>query len=157
VATVMINGRHKAAVREGLMCVVTGTIEFASGGDADIIKITDDVTEAVRQTGLRDGTVTVFVPGATGAVTTLEFEPGVVHDVQLALDQIAPPDRHYVHNDNLKDGNGHSHVRAGLIGPSITVPFVDGRLTLGKFQNIVFCDFDARPRERQLIVQVMGV
>ena len=156
-ATVMINGRHKATVREGLMCVVTGAIEFSSRGDADIIKITDDVAEAVQRTGLRDGTVTVFVPGATGAVTTLEFEPGVVHDVRETLDQITPPGRHYVHNDNLKDGNGHSHVRAGLVGPSITIPFVDGRLTLGRFQNVVFCDFDARPRERQLIVQVMGV
>jgi secondary thiamine-phosphate synthase enzyme len=156
-ATVMINGRHKAAVREGLMCVVTGTIEFSSRGDADVIKITDDVAEAVQRTGLRDGTVTVFVPGATGAVTTLEFEPGVVRDVQETLDAIAPPARHYVHNDNLKDGNGHSHVRAGLVGPSLTVPFVDGRLTLGRYQNLVFCDFDARPRERQLIVQVMGV
>jgi secondary thiamine-phosphate synthase enzyme len=156
-STVMINGHHKAAVREGLMRVVTGTIELSSRGDADIVKITDDVAEAVRRTGLRDGTVTIFVPGATGAVTTLEFEPGVVHDFREMLDQITPPDRHYVHNDNLRDGNGHSHVRAGLVGPSITVPFVDGRLTLGRFQTIVFCDFDARPRERRLIVQVMGV
>ena len=155
--TVMINGRQKAAVREGLVCVVTGTIEFSSAGHADMIAITDEVTEAVRRTGLRDGTVTIFVPGATGAVTTLEFEPGVVHDVQEMLDQITPPDRHYMHNDNLRDGNGHSHVRAGLVGPSLTVPFVDGRLTLGRFQTIVFCDFDARPRDRQLVVQVMGV
>jgi secondary thiamine-phosphate synthase enzyme len=157
VATVMINGRQKAALREGLACVVTGTIEFSSAGDADMIRITDDVAEAVGQTGLRDGTVTIFVPGATGAVTTLEFEPGVVHDVQEMLDSIVPPDKHYQHNDNLRDGNGHSHVRAGLVGPSLTVPFVDGRLTLGRYQSIVFCDFDARPRDRQLIVQVMGV
>ena len=156
-ATVMINGRRQAAVSEGLMRVVTGTIEFSSRGDADIISITDDVAEALRQSGLRDGTATVFVPGATGAVTTLEFEPGVVTDVQVTLDQIAPPDRHYVHNDNLRDGNGHSHVRAGLVGPSLTVPFVDGRLMLGRYQTIVFCDFDARPRDRRLIVQVMGV
>ena len=99
----------------------------------------------------------MFVPGATGAVTTLEFEPGVVDDVQHALDLIAPPDRHYRTTTTCGDGNGHSHVRAGLVGPSLTVPFVDGRLTLGRYQNIVFCDFDARPRERQLIVQVMGV
>ena len=79
--------------------------------------------------------MTVFVPGATGAVTTLEYEPGVVHDVQETLDQITPPDRHYLHNDNLRDGNGHSHVRAGLVGPSLTVPFVDGRLTLGRFRR----------------------
>ena len=156
-ATVMNSQRHKPTAREGLLRVVTDTIEFPSRGDADIISISDEVVEAVRRSGLHDGTVTIFVPGATGAVTTLEFEPGVVHDVQQALDQLTPPERHYQHNDNLRDGNGHSHVRAGLVGPSLTVPFVDGGLTLGKFQTIVFCDFDARPRERQLIVQVMGV
>ena len=156
-ATVIVNGKKKARVREGLACVVTGSIEFASRGDADIIKITDEVAEAVAQTGLSDGTVSLFVPGATGALTTLEYEPGVVHDVQELLDAITPPDKHYLHNDYLKDGNGHSHVRAGLVGPSLVVPFVDGRITLGRFQNIVFCDFDARPRERSLVVQVMGV
>ena len=122
-----------------------------------MIGITDEVAEAIRQTGLSDGTVTVFVPGATGAVTTLEYEPGVVHDVQELLDAITPPGRHYLHNDNLGDGNGHSHVRAGLLGPSLTVPFVDGRLTLGRYQSIVFCDFDSRPRQRSIVVQVMGV
>ena len=156
-ATVMDSERHKAAEREGMVRVVTDTIEFPSRGDADIIAISDEVVEVVRRTGLHDGTVTIFVPGATGSVTTLEFEPGVVHDVREALDQLTPPDRHYVHNDNLHDGNGHSHVRAGLMGPSLTVPFVAGRLTLGRYQTIVFCDFDARPRQRELIVQVMGV
>jgi len=156
-ATVIINGRKKAQVREGLACVVTGSIEFASRGDADIVRITEEVTEAVKQSGLSDGTVTVFVPGATGAVTTIEYEPGVVADVQRALDVIAPARGVYQHNVNLGDGNGHSHVRAGLVGPSLTIPFVDGRLTLGRYQDIVFCDFDARPRERSLVVQVMGV
>ena len=156
-ATVIINGRKKAQVREGLACVVTGSIEFASRGDADIVRITEEVTEAVKQSGLSDGTVTVFVPGATGAVTTIEYEPGVVADVQRALDVIAPARGVYRHNVNLGDGNGHSHVRAGLVGPSLTIPFVDGRLTLGRYQDIVFCDFDARPRERSLVVQVMGV
>ena len=156
-ATVFLNGKQKDHVREGLMCVITGSIEFASQGDADMVKITDEVAEAVRQTGLSDGTVTLFVPGATGALTTLEFEPGVVEDVQKALDVVAPADRFYQHNVNLGDGNGHSHVRAGLVGPSLAVPFVDGRLTLGRYQNIVFCDFDARPRERAVVVQVMGV
>ena len=156
-ATVFVNGKQKDHMREGLMCVITGSIEFASQGDADMVKITDEVAEAVRQTGLSDGTVTLFVPGATGALTTLEFEPGVVEDVQKALDVVAPADRFYQHNVNLGDGNGHSHVRAGLVGPSLAVPFVDGRLTLGRYQNIVFCDFDARPRERAVVVQVMGV
>lgn len=156
-ATVIVNGQKKAHVREGLARVVTDAIEFASRGDADMVKITEEVAEAVRQTGLSDGTVTVFVPGATGALTTLEFEPGVVEDVQKALDVLAPAGRFYRHNVNLGDGNGHSHVRAGLVGPSLTIPFVDGRLTLGRYQNIVFCDFDTRPRERNLVVQVMGV
>lgn len=156
-ATVIVNGQKKAHVREGLASVITGSIEFASRGDADMVKITEEVAEAVKQTGLMDGTVTVFVPGATGALTTLEYEPGVVEDMQKALDVVAPADRFYQHNVNLGDGNGHSHVRAGLVGPSLTIPFVDGRLTLGRYQDIVFCDFDARPRERHLVVQVMGV
>jgi secondary thiamine-phosphate synthase enzyme len=156
-ATVIVNDQKKAHVREGLLCVITGAIEFSSRGDADMVKITEEVAEAVRKTGLRDGTVTLFVPGATGALTTLEYEPGVVEDVRKALDVVAPADRFYQHNVNLGDGNGHSHVRAGLVGPSLAVPFVDGRLTLGRYQNIVFCDFDARPRERSIVVQVMGV
>ena len=156
-ATVIVNGQKKAHVREGLACVITGSIELTSRGDADMVKITEEVAETLKQTGLSDGTVTVFVPGATGALTTLEYEPGVVEDVQKALEVVAPADRFYQHNVNLGDGNGHSHVRAGLVGPSLTIPFVDGRLTLGRYQNIVFCDFDARARERSLVVQVMGV
>jgi secondary thiamine-phosphate synthase enzyme len=156
VATVSIDKRS-AHVREGLVCVITGVIEFDSRGDADLIKITDEAADALRQTNLHDGTMTLFVPGATGALTTLEYEPGVVHDVQEMLDTIVPPGKHYAHNDNLGDGNGHSHVRAGLVGPSLAVPFVDGKLTLGRYQTIVFCDFDARPRHRRVVVQVMGV
>jgi len=156
-ATVNLKDREKAHVLQGVMCVISSTVEFASRGDADVVKITDEVAEAVRRTGLSDGTVTLFVPGATGALTTLEYEPGVVEDVQKALDVVAPADGFYQHNVNLGDGNGHSHVRAGLVGPSLVVPFVDGRLTLGRYQAIVFCDFDARPRERSVVVQVMGV
>lgn len=156
-ATVNLKEPKQARVREGLACVITGSIEFSSRGDADIIGLTDEVAEAVRKTGLSDGTVTLFVPGATGALTTLEYEPGVVRDVQRALDLVAPANGSYHHNVNLGDGNGHSHVRAGLVGPSLAVPFVDGRLTLGRYQTIVFCDFDARPRERSVVVQVMGV
>ncbi len=156
-ATVFTHGKRKEHVREGLARVITGSIEFSSNGDADMVKITEEVAEAVRQTGLGDGTITLFVPGATGALTTLEYEPGVVEDVQRALDVVAPAGGFYQHNANLGDGNGHSHVRAGLVGPSLVVPFVDGRLTLGRYQDIVFCDFDARPRERSIVAQVMGV
>ena len=156
-AALIVNSRKRARLSEGLASVVTGFIEFASRGDADIVKITEEVVETVKQAGLMDGTVTVFVPGATGAVTTLEYEPGVVEDVQKALDGLAPANGSYRHNLTLGDGNGHSHVRAGLLGPSLTIPFVDGRLTLGQYQDIVFCDFDTRPRERRLVVQVMGI
>ena len=156
VATVFINGKQQEHVREGLVRVITGSIEFPSNGNADMIKITDEVKEAVRQTGLTDGTVTLFVPGATGALTTLEFEPGVVEDVQTALDVVAPADRFYQHNVNLGDGNGHSHVRASLLGPSLTVPFAESRLLLGTWQQIVLVDFDNKPRERDLVVQLLG-
>jgi secondary thiamine-phosphate synthase enzyme len=156
-AIVTVNDKQRDRMREGLLRIVTDAIEFSSRGDADIVKITGEVADAVRRTGLSDGTVTLFVPGATGALTTLEYEPGVVADVQSALDVVAPADGAYRHNVNLGDGNGHSHVRAGLVGPSLVVPFVDGRLTLGRYQDIVFCDFDARPRERSLVVQVMGI
>ncbi len=157
VATVIVNGKKKANVREGLACVVTGAIEFPTRGDADVVRITDEVREALAQTGLSDGTVTVFAPGATGAVTTIEYEPGVVQDLQRVLDEIAPPRGRWQHNINNGDGNGHSHVRAGILGPSLTVPFVDGGLTLGRWQEIVFIDLDERPRERRLVVQAMGV
>ncbi|RPI31705.1 MAG: YjbQ family protein, partial [Actinomycetota bacterium] len=102
-------------------------------------------------------TVTVFAPGATGAVTTIEYEPGVVEDLQRVLDEIAPARGRWQHNINNGDGNGHSHVRAGILGPSLTIPFVDGRLTLGRWQEVVFIDLDERPRDRRLVVQAMGV
>jgi secondary thiamine-phosphate synthase enzyme len=146
-----------ATMREGLVGVVTDFIEFSSGGDADITLITPSVRAVLARSGLRDGTVTVFAPGATAAITTIEYEPGVVSDLQDVLDAIVPPDRCWRHNVNNGDGNGHSHVRAGLLGPSLSVPFADGGLILGRWQEIVFCDFDARPRERRVAVQVMGI
>jgi secondary thiamine-phosphate synthase enzyme len=156
-ATVFVNGRQQDHVREGLMRVVTGSVEFSSRGNADIIRITDEVREHVAASGVRNGTVTVFAPGATGAVTTIEYEPGVIEDVQDVLETLTPSDRMWQHNINNGDGNGHSHIRAALVGPSVTVPIVEGRLTLGTWQEIAFCDFDARPRERSVVVQVMGV
>jgi len=156
-ATVFVGAKQKERVREDLVRVITGSIEFASNGDADVIRITEEVRETARQSGLQDGTETVFAPGATGAITTIEYEPGVVQDLQEVLEAVVPSDRTWQHNINNGDGNGHSHVRAGLLGPSLVIPLVGGRLTLGRWQEIVFCDFDARPRERSLVVQVMGV
>ena len=118
--------------------------------------VTGDVAEAVRNSGLNDGIVTVFVRGSTGAVSTVEYEPGLVVDLRDYFDRAIPPDIPYQHDRRWHDGNGHSHVRATLMGPSLTVPFVDGRLTLGTWQQIIFVDFDVRSRSRTLIVQVMG-
>ena len=136
--------------------VKTKSIKFSTQGDGHIRDITDPVGRAVRETAMAAGTVTIFAPSATSALTTIEFEPGCVSDLQRLFDEIVPPDRHYAHNARWGDGNGHSHVRAALLGPSLTVPFADGHLLLGTWQQIVFVDFDNRPRQRELVVQVMG-
>ena len=134
----------------------TERIQIQSQGHTDVIDITKDVQSALARTGLRAGTVTVFVSGSTAAVTTLEFEPVLVKDIREAFDRVAPADRPYHHHERWGDDNGHSHVRASMVGPSLTVPFTDGRLALGKWQQVVLLDFDTRSRERELIVQVLG-
>lgn len=141
----------------GASTVVTGRLHFGTRGNADMVNLTDQVREFVKMTGLTDGAVTVFVPGATGAVTTLEFEPGVVHDFAALFDRIISPDEHYEHNVTHPDLNGHAHVRAGLLGPSLVFPFERGELCLGKWQEICFVCFDNRPRQRNVVVQALGV
>jgi len=141
----------------GPLTVMTHHLQFPTRGEADVVNLTDEINALLRQTDLVAGTVTVFAPGATGAVTTLEFEPGAVRDFQRLFDQIIPKDQPYRHNVLLRDGNGHSHVRAGLLGPSVTIPFVQRRLALGTWQEVVFVCFDDRPRDRRVVVQLMGV
>lgn len=136
--------------------VVTQELRLRTRGQFDAQDITAQVEEAVRKSGLRAGTVTIFCPGSTGGLTTIEYESGALADLRQVLDEITPPGRDYQHHLRWGDDNGHSHVRAALIGPSLTVPFVDRRLTLGTWQQIVFLDFDTRPRERRLILQIMG-
>jgi len=136
--------------------VITQELSLHTKGRCDIQDITPQVAGAVRDSGLRAGIVIVFCPGATGGLTTIEYESGALADLQQVFDEIAPPDRDYRHHLRWGDDNGHSHVRAALTGPSLTVPFVDGRLTLGTWQQIVFLDFDTRPRSRRLVAQVMG-
>ena len=138
------------------MPVQTQSIQLETRGNADVVDITMPVARAVQETGLTNGTVTVFCPSATSAVTTLEYEPGCIKDLQRLFDEIADPERDYAHNARWGDGNGHSHIRAALLGPSLTVPFVDGRLTLGTWQQIIYVDFDNRPRRRELVLQVVG-
>lgn len=138
------------------MEVKTETLTLETRGNADLLDITDQVGRAVADCGLGSGVVTLFSPSATSALTTIEYESGCLQDLRRLFDEIADPARHYAHNARWGDGNGHSHVRAALLGPSLTVPFVDGRLTLGTWQQIIFVDFDNRPRNRRLIVQIMG-
>ena len=136
--------------------VVTRTIELKTKGNGHIVDITREVAEEVADSGLKDGTVTVFVPGSTGGVTTVEYESGLLSDLQDLFDRLVPTNIHYQHNLRWGDGNGHAHVRASLLGPSLTVPFVDQKLTLGTWQQIAFIDFDNRPRSRELVLQLMG-
>jgi secondary thiamine-phosphate synthase enzyme len=150
-------GNQRPELREGLIAVVTQFIEFSSAANGTLTLITPQVREILADSGLRHGTLTVFAPGATAAITTIEWEPGVIQDLQSVLDEIVPPGRRWQHNINNGDGNGHSHVRAGLLGPSLTVPFADGSAILGRWQEVVFCDFDEIPRERRVAVQVMGI
>lgn len=138
------------------MTVKTKNIELKTRGNADILDITREVTKIVGETGMHDGTVTLFTPSATSAITTIEYESGCLADLRRLFDEIVDPARHYDHNARWGDGNGHSHVRAALLGPSLTVPFVDGRLTLGTWQQIIFVDFDNRDRQRRIVAQIIG-
>jgi len=136
--------------------IITQELHLNTRGHSDIQDITAQITNAVRDTGLQAGTVTIFCPGSTGGLTTIEYESGALADLQQVLDEIAPPDRDYQHHLRWGDDNGSAHIRAALIGPSLTVPFVGGHLTLGAWQQIVFLDFDTRARSRRLVIQVLG-
>ncbi len=138
------------------MTVVTKTLSFQSKGRDDMIDITSSVQDALTASGLTGGIVTVFVPGSTASITTIEYEPGLLKDFPRAMEKLAPREAHYDHDARWGDGNGHSHVRASTIGPGLVVPFQNGRLLLGTWQQIVFVDFDNRPRARNVIVQAMG-
>ena len=138
------------------MTVKTASISLSTQGNADIRDITDQLANTVAKSGLTSGTATVFCPSSTSALTTIEFEGGALSDLRRLFDEIVPSNREYAHNERWHDGNGHSHVRAALLGPSITIPFVDGQLTLGTWQQLIYLDFDNRPRQRKLIVQLMG-
>jgi secondary thiamine-phosphate synthase enzyme len=138
------------------MPVKTDVIQFPTKGNGDILDITNEVVLAVQESELRNGIVTVFSPSATSGVTTIEFESGCLRDFRRLFDEIADPEREYYHNARWGDGNGHSHVRAALLGPSLSVPFVDSRLMLGTWQQIIFIDFDNRHRRRELVLQIIG-
>lgn len=134
----------------------TGTVSLQTKGFTDVVDITGKVAFVVQQSGVREGLVTVFCPGSTGAVTTIEFESGVIRDLQRVLEKMVPSNAAYEHDRRWADGNGFSHVRAALMKPSLSIPVLGGQLNLGTWQQIVFLDFDNRVRARNLTVQVIG-
>jgi secondary thiamine-phosphate synthase enzyme len=138
------------------MPVKTFSISLSTQGNADIRDITDQIAGLIANSGLKDGTATIFCPSSTSGLTTIEFEGGALSDLRRLFDEIVPSNREYAHNERWHDGNGHSHVRAALLGPSLTVPFVDGHLTVGTWQQVIYVDFDNRPRQRKLVVQLIG-
>ena len=135
----------------------TEELQVKSRGNNDVINITDSVAQAVGKSGVKDGIVTVFVVGSTAGITTTEYEPGLAdYDLEAAFEKIAPKNARYEHEETWHDDNGHAHVRASLLGPSITVPIVEGRLTLGTWQQIILIDFDTRARNRTIICQIVS-
>lgn len=138
------------------MAVITQDLRIETNGDTDLIDITGEVARGVSDSGLSSGTVTVFIPGSTAGVTTIEYEGGAIKDFQEAIERIAPKNIGYHHDARWGDGNGYSHVRAALQGASLTVPFASSRLMLGTWQQIIVVDFDNRPRSREIILQIIG-
>jgi secondary thiamine-phosphate synthase enzyme len=136
--------------------IVTDSITLSTRGDADIIDLTPQVAALVRRHEFKHGQALVFVSGSTAGVTTIEYEPGLLKDIPAAFEKIAPRGARYHHEDTWHDGNGHSHVRAALLGCSLAVPFKEGHLLLGTWQQIVLIDFDNRPRKREVVVQMTG-
>ena len=138
------------------MVVFTDYIHLSTRGNTDIKDITSSVESIVNKSKISNGMVLVFVPGSTASITTIEYEPGLLQDFPALMERITPKNIEYEHQKRWHDGNGHSHVRASLMGPSIVVPVIDSHLSLGTWQQIVFVDFDNRPRNRKIIVQVQG-
>ena len=131
-------------------------ITISTHKEGEIVDITDEVKKIVEKSGVRNGIVCVFVPGSTGAVTTIEYEPGLMKDLPAALERLAPKNTYYHHHEMWHDGNGHSHVRASIIGPSLTIPVQNSTLIHGTWQQIVFVELDIRKRRRNIVVQVIG-
>ena len=138
------------------MTVKTFSLSLSTRGNADVHDLTRELARLVAESGLTSGTLTVFCPSSTSGLTTVEYEPGAVADLKRMFEELVPSGRDYQHNATWDDGNGHSHMRASLLGPSLTIPFVEKKLTLGTWQQIIYVDFDIRPRQRELVVQMVG-
>jgi secondary thiamine-phosphate synthase enzyme len=138
------------------MSVKTASLSLTTHANLDIHDLTRELTRLVEQSGLRNGTLTVFCPSSTSGLTTVEYEPGALADLKRMFEELIPSNRDYAHNATWDDGNGHSHMRASLLGPSLTIPFVEKCLTLGTWQQVIYVDFDIRSRHRELVVQMIG-
>lgn len=138
------------------MTVKTRRLQIRTEGENSILDLSSKVQKEVEASGLTEGIVTVFVPGSTGALTTMEYEPGLKQDFPTMLETLSPRDKWYEHENTWHDHNGHSHVRASLVGASLTIPFEGAKLLLGTWQQVVFIECDIRPREREIILQIMG-
>ena len=138
------------------MTVESQELKFRTHREGEILDITDKTQRVIESSRMRSGVAVLFVPGSTGAITTIEYEPGLLADLTVALERLAPKDASYEHEKRWHDGNGHSHIRASMIGPDLSVPFRDKKLTLGTWQQIVFLELDIRPRDRTVIVQLVG-
>jgi secondary thiamine-phosphate synthase enzyme len=136
--------------------IYSEAIRFSSLGNVDIRDITEEVADIINKSEIVSGIATIFCPSATSGLTTIEHEAGALSDFRRLFDEIAAPNRFYAHNARWGDGNGHSHIRAALLGPSLTIPFTNKRLLLGTWQQVIFVDFDIRPRQRELVVQLIG-
>lgn len=138
------------------MTVLTKVIQIKSKGEMDIINITNQASAAIGESNIKNGLITVFVSGSTAAVTTIEYEPGLMYDFPEMLSRVAPKDIQYKHDSTWHDGNGHSHVRASLLGPSLTIPIVEGNMSLGTWQQLILLELDTRARNRNVVLQLMG-
>lgn len=138
------------------MKTISKELNIETRGEGDIIDLTGKITETLGKTGLQNGLLTAFIPGSTAAVTTIEYEPGLRKDFPLMLERLIPRSLPYEHDKTWRDGNGHSHVRASIIGPSLTIPFVNGALTLGTWQQVVLVEMDVQKHSRRLIIQMIG-
>lgn len=138
------------------MKIINTQLKVSTTGAGDLVNLTDEIVAQVRDTKLTNGSVTVFNIGSTAAITTLEYEPGMIRDMQELYEKLVPKNKHYHHDNTWGDANGFSHLRAALQGPSLTVPLVDGDLVLGTWQQIVLAEFDNRPRQRTIAIQIIG-
>jgi secondary thiamine-phosphate synthase enzyme len=138
------------------MKIINERLTFDTKGSGDLLNITEELSNLLEASGLNKGSLTVFVIGSTAAITTFEYEPGMIQDMRELYEKLIPSNRHYRHDETWGDANGYSHLRAALQGPSLTIPFENGRLLLGTWQQVVLAEFDNRPREREIAVQMIG-